>query len=114
MSPRFQFGKGDARRRVSCLLFGCALWFSGVANAALTIDTGSLPDATVGVRYSQGLSAHGGPTPFSWSIQTGSLPPGLDLDSASGAISGTPTAPGNFAFTAKVTDASAHTDTQAL
>ncbi|HEY1342292.1 MAG TPA: putative Ig domain-containing protein, partial [Bryobacteraceae bacterium] len=119
MSHGLHFPDGGTPRRhgrirAALLPVCCALWFLGVANAALRIGTGSLPDGTVGVLYSEGLSARGGPEPFTWSLQAGSLPPGLDLDSASGQISGMPTAAGNFAFTVKVTDASAQTDTQGL
>jgi hypothetical protein len=56
------------------------------------ITTTSLPDGTVGVPYDQTLSASGGVPPYSWSYD--SLPPGLNLNSATGEITGTPTAPG--------------------
>ena len=52
----------------------------------------SLPNAAVGVAYSQTLAATSGTAPPTWSITSGSLPPGLSLSNA-GVISGTPTQP---------------------
>ena len=61
-----------------------------VAPAPLAISTSStLPNAAVGQPYSQQLTASGGLQPLSWSA-TG-LPAGLNIDPASGEISGTPT-----------------------
>jgi len=57
------------------------------------------------VAYSSALVASGGTAPYTYSILTGSLPPGLTLNPNSGVISGIPTAVGSFNFTAKVTDA---------
>ena len=48
----------------------------------------------------------GGPCPTPGRLSLESLPPGLRLASTSGAITGTPTTVGTFAFTAKVTDVS--------
>ncbi len=84
------------------------------AGAQLTITTTSLPGATVGVPYSTTLAASGGATPYTWSVARGALPPGLRLDSASGVISGTPTAAGTSSFTAQVTDAAAASTSQPL
>ena len=61
--------------------------------------------AQAGVAYSSTLTATGGVTPYSFSY-SGSLPTGVQLNAASGAIAGTPTAAGAFAFTAQVADAS--------
>lgn len=87
-----------------------------VAPAPLSITTTSLPDATVGVAYSATVEATGGTEPYAWSIASGSLPPGLTLDDATGVISGTPTTEGTNNFTVEVTDGSvpAQTDTQQL
>ena len=70
---------------------------------ALAVTTTSLPGGTVGTSYSEGLTAVGGPTPFDWTITTGALPPGLNLNPA-GTISGTPTAGGLYSFTVEATD----------
>jgi hypothetical protein len=84
---------------------------SATATCSLTVApplplhvTGTTPDGKTGQSYSGAFSATGGVPPFVWSIASGSLPPGVSLDLASGALSGTPTAPGTYTFQAKVTD----------
>ncbi|MFB3779235.1 MAG: putative Ig domain-containing protein [Bryobacteraceae bacterium] len=64
------------------------------------ISTSSpLPNATVGLTYSQTFVATGGTTPYNWTVS--GPPPGLSL-SAAGLLSGTPTAPGTYTFTVTV------------
>jgi hypothetical protein len=77
---------------------------SGAPPPPLTL---ACPSATaqVGIAYTSALTAAGGVTPYTFS-STGSLPPGLTLNSSSGALTGTPSAPGQFAFTAQVVDSS--------
>ncbi len=58
----------------------------------------------VGVAYSSSLIAKGGVAPYTFSIIAGALPAGLTLNSSTGAITGTPTTPGTFNFTAQVVD----------
>jgi hypothetical protein len=74
-----------------------------VSNYALIITTSSLPDATLGVPYSATLTASGGLPPYTWSVISGALPPGLSLDSA-GNITGTPTTMGTYFATFQVVD----------
>jgi len=78
-----------------------------VSAAPLSVTTTSLVAGVVGTPYSQTLQAVGGITPYSWAITTGSLPAGLALNSATGAITGTPTGPmvGTMSFTVTVADA---------
>jgi len=71
----------------------------------VAITTQSLPDGVVGNPYNGLLTASGGLPPYTWVIASGSLPDGLALDPATGAISGVPTGMGSFAFTPEVTDA---------
>jgi len=75
-----------------------------VQAAPLVMTTTSMPTGTVSAAYSATVSATGGTTPYTWSIASGSLPGGLALNAASGAITGTPTNVGTFTFTAQVSD----------
>ncbi|TVR58370.1 MAG: hypothetical protein EA422_16195 [Gemmatimonadales bacterium] len=75
------------------------------------IVTHLLPDGRVGESYNATLEATGGETPYTWSLDSGSLPAGLTLSPA-GAISGTPTADGTFTFTVRVTGANELSDTR--
>jgi Ca2+-binding RTX toxin-like protein len=73
-------------------------------STAPVISTATLPGATLGKAYAQAISSTGGTLPNTWSIASGSLPPGLALSATTGVISGTPTAAGTYAFSAKLTD----------
>ncbi len=66
---------------------------------------GALPAATAQTSYVGDLSATGGATPYEWAITSGTLPAGVTLNTATGAITGTPTAAGTFPFIATVRDA---------
>jgi hypothetical protein len=68
------------------------------------ISTSSLAGGTIGTAYSATLQATGGTTPYTWSIISGSLPPGLNLAASTGVISGAPTASGTASFTVQVED----------
>ena len=81
---------------------------TAVVNITVTpapaLSTASLAGGVVGTAYSATLQATGGVSPLNWSVTTGALPAGLSLNGSTGAITGTPTAPGTANFTAKVTD----------
>lgn len=64
----------------------------------VSITTTSLPDGTASA-YSATLTQSGCASP-SWAIYSGSLPPGLSLNTSTGVISGTPTSTGTSSFTA--------------
>src|ERR1022692_1927618 len=68
----------------------------------------------VGVPYSSALVASGGNTPYTFSIISGSLPPGLTLDTTTGAITGTPTTAGPFPYVAQVADAAGRITTTTI
>ena len=70
---------------------------------ALAMGPASLPNGTVGVAYSQTLTASGRTAPYTWSLVSGTVPAGLTLDAA-GVVSGSPTAAGTSTFTARATD----------
>ena len=84
-------------------------------NAALAITTNSpLPTGTVGVNYSATLMASGGSGTYTWSVSSGSLPGGLTLASATGAITGQPTTAATANFTIQVTDSTHATASNAF
>lgn len=76
---------------------------SGTATA-ISSNTNNLPQGEVDTAYGATLQATGGKKPYTWSISNGDLPAGLDLDTASGNISGTPRSAGMTSFTVKVSD----------
>ncbi|MEW6104505.1 MAG: triple tyrosine motif-containing protein, partial [bacterium] len=76
----------------------------------LQITTTSLPNGEVDKFYSFSLSCAGEKPPYFWSSKN--LPFGLSL--RLGKITGTPTSPGSFTFTATVVDSSSHIATKSL
>lgn len=79
---------------------------------ALEITTLSLPDGAKDLSYTTYVTATGGTTLYTWSVEAGQLPHGLSLDSSTGEISGTPDTEGAYTFTAGVTDAAADYDSK--
>jgi hypothetical protein len=82
-------------------------------NTPLQVDSSPMSAGLVGVNYFGGLYATGGVQPQTWSVISGSLPPGLMLDPATGYVNGTPTMPATNTFTLRVTDGCATVDTPA-
>jgi hypothetical protein len=93
---------------VTALLVGCSpgsqLPASSSQPSTLTLTTTSLPAGTVAAAYSSLVAASGGVTPYTYSAA--SLPSGLSINSATGAITGTPaqSSIGTASVTIKVTD----------
>ena len=73
---------------------------TGTVKYAPAITTESLPNGTVDTAYSQTFAATGSDT-ITWSVISGSLPDGLNLNKDTGKISGTPTTVGSYTFTIK-------------
>lgn len=72
----------------------------------MTISTSAtLPGADQNTAYSTTLATLGGTGPYTWSIDSGTLPTGLTLGASTGAITGTPTTTGTATFTVKVVSA---------
>jgi len=91
-----------------------AISTSNIGIAAATapqITTSALPNGTVQLAYSATPAATGGTPPYSWSVVSGSLPSGLTLDTSTGAITGTPTAAGQYSFTLRAQDSAASPQT---
>jgi hypothetical protein len=84
------------------------------SSPALQVSTPAVPPAKVGAPYQGWLSATGGTPPYTWGVQSGSLPAGLALDPSSGAISGMPNQPGNSSFTVQVNDSASQAAQQLM
>ncbi|MFV8668357.1 putative Ig domain-containing protein [Ralstonia pseudosolanacearum] len=78
----------------------------------ISLAPATLTGATVGTAYSQSVTASGGATPYTYAITSGALPAGLNLNTGTGALTGTPTAAGTFSFTVRGTDANAFSGTR--
>ncbi|WP_294990045.1 putative Ig domain-containing protein [uncultured Stenotrophomonas sp.] len=75
----------------------------------LSPASGATFNATAGIALgSIGFTATNGTPPYSYSISSGTLPPGVSL-APSGGLSGTPTAAGSFSFSVTATDVSSGT-----
>ena len=72
---------------------------------AITVNPAVLSNGVIGSAYNQTISATGGAAPYSFNVSVGALPTGLSLNSATGAITGTPTSRGPANFTVRATDA---------
>ena len=75
--------------------------------------------ARVGIAYSDGVTAsevpnNGYSVRNSANTGTGTLPPGLNLNASTGAITGTPTTPGSYSFRIRATNVTGSTDTGVL
>ena len=78
---------------------------------AIVLAPATLPNTTVGVAYSQTLTASGGTLPYTFTVISGAPPVGLTL-APTGALTGTPTVAGTSTFTVRVTDAAGCTATR--
>jgi M6 family metalloprotease-like protein len=75
---------------------------SDEAEAPIITTATILPSGLLGIPYSAQLAAVGGIAPYTWSVVEGALPSGLNLDTVSGEISGTPDLAGNALFKVRV------------
>ncbi len=91
---------------------------TGSQSYLLTINAPTITLSPTGISpvygsaFSQTLMASGGVASYTFAVTSGSLPGGLSLNSSTGAITGTPNAPGAYSFTVTATDAHSQTGSQ--
>lgn len=68
------------------------------ATSPVVLSSPAMPAMSVGVPFTW-TPGRSGSTPMTWGVSVGALPVGLAINSSTGAVSGTPTAAGAFAFT---------------
>jgi hypothetical protein len=73
---------------------------------------GELTNGWLGRDYSHPLGVEGGQRPYRWAVTSGSIPPGLTLNTFSGFLGGRPEAAGTFRFEVSVTDLFGATSTR--
>jgi aminopeptidase N len=91
------------------LAFDKVPWILRTASSetyTMNIVTLSLSDGVLDSAYADTIEARGGITPYHFTIQTGQLPAGLNLDGTTGIVSGVPTVAGVDSFTVRCTDSS--------
>ncbi|HEX8998387.1 MAG TPA: putative Ig domain-containing protein, partial [Blastocatellia bacterium] len=78
----------------------------------VAINPATLPSGTAGTAYSQTITASPTGGNYTFAVTSGSLPAGLNLNPATGVLSGTPTTNGSFTFTVTATGFGACTGSQ--
>jgi uncharacterized repeat protein (TIGR02543 family) len=82
-----------------------------ISSSLLITTPSSGLSATYDAAYSLSLSTSGGSGGNTFALASGSLPPGLSLNTSSGVISGTPTSAGSSSLAIRVTDSNTATAT---
>jgi hypothetical protein len=100
--------------KVSVVSLGIAGTGAYTYNAGPALLFSAPPGGEAGVVYSYQLTVTGGTSPFTWSVSAGALPAGVTLNASTGLLSGTPTTPGTYSFSVKVTDTSGLSDTKSV
>ncbi|HEX7339127.1 MAG TPA: putative Ig domain-containing protein [Rhodanobacteraceae bacterium] len=88
---------------------GAQVYTLTIGAPTVVLSPATLPAPVLNVAYNHRVSATGGIAPYTYAISAGSLPAGLNFDTATGAISGAPTTAGAYSFTVKATDSSTGT-----
>jgi len=79
--------------------------FSVVIPTGRLVWPSTFPNGKVGTAYASHFQSKGGKAPFRWKVVSGSLAPGLTLNAATGAVTGTPTTKGTFSGVVRASDA---------
>lgn len=105
MSARNQFGTANDLTKTTFNLGidGAILEVPASVAITMTPAAGALTAGDVGTAYTATIAATGGIGTVSYAVTQGALPAGLTLNSATGEISGTPTAAGTSSFTVTAT-----------
>lgn len=82
-----------------------------VVSGPLTITPSTMPTASLGGDYGVQLSTSGGVPPYTFTVSSGSLPPGLTLNSSTGVLTGIPSLNGTYNFTITATDSNTNPNT---
>jgi Tol biopolymer transport system component len=96
------------------LIAGCADHGNGApggSGGTFAISTTAATFGVVGSAYSLKPVTTGGTAPLTWTVFGGALPAGLTLNTATGAVTGTPTTAGNSTVVFVVTDSTGKTAT---
>lgn len=80
-----------------------------ITSGLFSIGTTTLPSGSTGTAYSAALTASGGQLPYQWSVLSGLLPTGLQLNSSTGILAGTPSTAGTYTFTVQGLDGDSQT-----
>ncbi len=112
LNCHFRFSRTRAQRLsvlvlllvVPLLTTSCGLLTQPTSGTNLQLPA-SVPSGTVAQPYNTVISVGGGTSPYQFSVKTGSLPPGISLNPATGTLSGSPSTAGTFSFEVMVTDA---------
>lgn len=98
--------------RPSFLLVMLTCLASSCVGASVAITTKTVPNGTLGTKYSAVISASGGCTPYAWKIISGSLPAGVSTkpttNTTSLDLTGTPTKAATYSFTVEVEGCGKH------
>jgi hypothetical protein len=99
---------------------GMSRSFTGIipaGSAILNFATNSIPAVAAGINYIYQVPVTGGLAPYTFTINSGSLPAGLTLSPTTGIISGTPSLSSgstSYSFTLRVSDNSGQTKNLAI
>jgi hypothetical protein len=89
-----------------------ALFASPCVASNVTITTPSVPNGTVKTAYAAIIRGSGGCAPYSWTVTSGALPPGVNrkvsTHTTAMGLLGTPTTAASYSFTVSVTDCGKH------
>jgi hypothetical protein len=78
-----------------------------ITSQTFSIATTSLPAGVQSTPYSESLVGSGGQPPYEWSIISGSLPSGLQLNTSTGTLAGTTSVAGTFTISIQGKDSDA-------